>query len=109
MITKPGLTADSMNKYFCSVREQLSKNIPKKMNLCISNQTLARKSTFNFSPANAHDLIKAMSKCKSLQGFGMDNISIFILRKSTPILANGLSQIFNMSLSTGQFPDKLLG
>ena len=105
MITKPDLIADSMNKYFCSVGEQLSKNIPIRMNSFISNQTLARKSTFNFSPINAQDLIKAMSKFKSSQGFGMDNISSFFFRIGMPIIAKGLSQIFNMSLSTREVPD----
>ena len=75
------------------------------MNSFISNQILSPKSTFSFSPVNAEDLNKAMSKFKSSQGFGMDNISSFFLQKSMPILANGLSQIFNMSLFTGQFPD----
>ena len=95
----------TLNKYFCSVGEQLSKKIPKKINSFISNQILSPKSTFSFSPVNAEDLNKAMSKFKSSQGFGMDNKSSFFLKKSIPILSNGLSQIFNMSLSTGQFPD----
>lgn len=75
------------------------------MNLLISNQILSPKSTFSFSPVNTEDLIKAMSKFKSSQGFCMDNKSSFFLKKSIPILSNRLSQIFNMSLSTGQFPD----
>ena len=58
----------------------------------------------SFSPVNAKVLIKAMSKFKSSLGFGMDNKSNFLRRKSMPILANGLSQIFHMSLSTGQSP-----
>ena len=103
-ITKPDLIAESMNKCFCNVGDQLCKKIPKKINSFISSQT-AHKSKFSFSPVNAEDLIKAMSKLKSSQGFGMDNISSFFLKKSMPILANGLCQIFNMSLSTGQFPD----
>ena len=75
------------------------------MNSFISSQILAPESNFSFPPVNAEDLIKAMSKFKSSQGFGMDNICSFFLKKSMPILANGLCQIFNMSLSTGQFPD----
>ena len=104
-ITKPDLIAESMNKYFCSVGEQLSKKIPKKMNSFISSQILAPESNFSFSPVNAEDLTKAMSKFKSSQGFGMDNISSFFLKKRMPIFGNGLCQIFNMSLSTGKFPD----
>ena len=97
----PDLLAESMNKCFCSVGEQLSKKIPKKMNSFARSQILVNKSKFSFSPVNAEDLNKAMSKFKSSQGFGMDNISSFFLKKSMPILANGLCQIFNMSLSTG--------
>ena len=49
-ITKPDLIAESMNKYFCSAGEQLSKKIPKKMNSFISSQIPAPKSKFSFSP-----------------------------------------------------------
>ena len=55
-ISKPDLIAESMNKYFCSVGEQLCKKIPKKMNSFISSQILAPESNFSFSPVNAEDL-----------------------------------------------------
>ena len=55
-ISKPDLIAESMNKYFCSVGEQLCKKIPKKMNSSISSQILAPESNFSFSPVNAEDL-----------------------------------------------------
>ena len=46
-----------------------------------------------------------MSKFKTSKGFGVDNISSFFLKKGMPILASSLSQLFNLSISIGQFPD----
>ena len=81
-----------MNKYFYSVEEQLSKKILKKMNSFIRSQILAPESNFSFSPINAEDHIKAMSKFTSSQGLGMDNVSSFFPKKSMPILSNGMCQ-----------------
>ena len=40
-ITKPNVITDSMNKYFFSIGEELSKNVPSKINPFIRNPTLA--------------------------------------------------------------------
>ena len=47
----------------------------------------------------------AISKFKSSHGSGLDNISSFFLKKGMPVLANGLSQMFNLCLPLGKFPE----
>ena len=48
----------------------------------------------------------AMSKFKTSNGFGLDGISSFFLKAGISILAEPLSQLFNLSLSAGIFPDQ---
>ena len=105
IITKPDGIADSINKYFCSIGEQLSNNIPKKLNMFINEILLRIRTTFSFTPLTPEQLINSVSKFKTSKGFGVDNISSFYLKKSMPFLASGLSQILNLSMSIGQFPD----
>ena len=96
-----------MNEYFCSVGDKLSKKIPDKENTLLKgdhdiNPTAAR---FTFSPMQPPELLKAINKFKTAQGSGLDRISSFFLKAGMPILAQPLSQLFNLSLSLGLFPD----
>jgi len=95
--------ADSMNKYFCSIVEELSKDIPEKVNSFLSNQFHATDGSFLFTPINTEHIIKAISKFKSSNGFRLDYIPSFFQKKGMPILANSLSQIFHLCLSLGKF------
>ena len=46
-----------------------------------------------------------MGKFKASQGSGLDGISSFFLKVGMPVLAESLSQLFNMSMFLGLFPD----
>ena len=94
-----------MNKYFCSIGDQLSNNIPKKLNTFINEILLRIRTTFSFTPFTLEQLIKTVSKFKTSKGFGVGNISSFSLKKTMPILASSLSQLLNFSMSIGQFHD----
>ena len=99
--------ANSMNDYFCSVGDKLSKKIPDKENSFLKgdydiNPTAAR---FAFSPMQPQEVIKAMNKFKTSHGSGLDGISSFLLKAGMPVLGQPLSQLFNLSLSFGLFPD----
>ena len=84
VVAKPEEIADSMNKYFCSIGEELSKDIPYKLNSFLNNQIHAPDRSFIFTPITAEHIIKAISKFKSSHGFGLDNISSFSWRKVCP-------------------------
>ena len=94
-----------MSKYYCSIGEQLSNKIPNKPNTFVKESLPNVRTAFRFSPLTPQQLIKTMSKFKTSKGFGVDNISSFFLKKGMPILASSLSQLFNLSISRGQFPD----
>ena len=99
--------ANRMNNYFCSVGDKLSNKIPDKENSLLKgdydiNPTAAH---FAFSPIQPQELIKAMNKFKTSHGSGLDGISSFLPKAGMPFLAQPLSQLFNLSLSLGLFPD----
>ena len=105
VVTKPERIADYMNKYFCNIGEELGKDIPYILNSFLSNQIHAPDRSFILTPINAEHIIKAISKFQSSYGFGLDNISSFFLKKGMPVFANSLSQMFNLCLSLGKFPE----
>ena len=95
VVTKPERIADSMNKYFYSIRKELSKDIPCNLDSFLSNQVLALDRSFIFTITNAEHIIKAISNYQSSHGFGLNNISSFLMKKAMLVLAKGLSQMFN--------------
>ena len=50
-------------------------------------------------------MLKAINKFKTCHSFGVDNISSYFLKVGRPILAPSLSEIFNLSISEGLFPN----
>ena len=83
VVTKPEKIADSMNKYFRNIGEQLKKDIPYKLKSFLSNQIHAPDRSFIFTSINTEHIIKAISKFRSSRGFGLDNISSFFLKKGS--------------------------
>ena len=99
--------ANLMNDYFCSIGDKLSKKIPDKENSLLKGEYDINPTSacFTFSPMQPQELVKAMNKFKTSHGSGLDGISSFFLKAGMPILAQPLSQLFNLSLSLGLFPD----
>ena len=92
VVISPEKIADSMNKYFCSIGEELGKDSPYKLNSFLSVQIHAPDRSFISTPITAEHIIKAISKFNSSHGFGLDNMSSFFLMKGMPAMVNCLSQ-----------------
>ena len=93
--------ANSMNDYFCSVGDKLNKENSLLKGDYGINPIAAR---FAFSSMQPQELIKAMNRFKTSHGSGLDGISSLLFKAKMPILAQPLSQPFNLSLSLGLFP-----
>ena len=100
--------ANSMNEFFCNVGNELCKDIPDTENGLLKGEYTINptNATFIFSPVVSKQVMLAMSKFKTSNGFGLDEISSFFLKAGLSILAEPLSQLFNLSLSAGIFPDQ---
>ena len=97
-----------MNDFFCNVGNELCKDIPDIENGLLKGEQVINptNATFIFSPVVFKQVILAMNKFKTSHGFGLDEISSFFLKAGISILAKPLSQLFNLSLSAGIFPDQ---
>ena len=107
IITDPQGMADSINNFFCSIGEKLSKEIPDTGNAFLDSASdgSTESERFTFSPLQPDHLLKAINKFKTSHSFGVDNISSYFLKVGMPILAPSLSEIFNLSMSKGLFPN----
>lgn len=96
-----------MNDYFFSVDDKLSRKIHDNENKFLKGGHDINPTTacFTFSQMQPQQLLKAIYKFKSLQGSGLSRIFSFFLKIGMPILAQLLSQLFNLSLSLGLSPD----
>ena len=99
--------ADSFNKYFSSIAEQLTPNIP------TSNYSFRdflpppnANSIFvePLYPVAVFNLIKSLKPKKSLDN---DGISMYLLNQLAEGICAPLSSIYNLSIETSTFPDKL--
>ena len=96
-----------MNQFLCTVREKLNNGITETGNPLLKDEyTVSPKNaTFSFIPVTPKQLIETMGKFTTSQGTGLDYISSFFLKMGMPVLARSLSQLINMSMSLGLFPD----
>ena len=103
-----GIT-NNLCKYFANIGENLSSKIPKS-NKSI-NEYLAKikrneKSLF-LRPTSEQEINKIIEKLPNKNSSGYDNISNILLKKLKFPLLKPLNIIFNKSISSGIFPEKM--
>jgi len=100
--------ADSFNNFFCEIGERLANNF--------SNHNKNDYKKFLNEPAsqsiflyntNITEIINTVRNLKNNNSTGHDGISLKFMKLSLPILAPALVKIFNLSISSGIYPDKL--
>ena len=98
--------ANNCNKYFVNIGPNLANKIP-------SNEKDFEsfvKQTNNIMPTEEltdNELKIAFFSLKTNKSLGYDNISYDVLIKCYDLISKPLKQIFELSLSTGIFPNKL--
>ncbi len=106
-ISNPIDIANKMNDFFCTVGDQLSRDIPVTHNSLLEGEVTVNpeNACFSFTPITPQQVVQAMGKFKTSKSFGLDLISSYFLKIGMPILPSPLSQIFNLSMSQRLFPD----
>ena len=105
-ITDEKIIADKFNEFFINIGSNLAAKIPPSNvnfdsylpHLCT---TLAEKSV------TEEELKRAFFSLRPNKTLGYDNINVNVVKKIYEELKTPLMRIFNLSLSTGIFPDKL--
>ena len=62
---------------------------------------------FHFKEITADDVARLLNDLPSDKATGLDNISAKLLKMSAPAISRSLAHVFNKSLRTGSFPNKL--
>ena len=106
-ITNPQDIANSFNSYFVNLGPELASKIE-------SNDTHFKQflpaplqNSFFFNPTNAYEIIKVTLSLNSSKSYSHDEISTSLLKQIISTIALPLSYIFNLSFSSGIFPNSL--
>ena len=107
----PEETANSFNDFFTSVFQQYS-NTDKIMADCISDKLkdfiktkLPQEARFQTSQISLAFVKKQLQSLDITKATGLDGLSARFLRLSAEVIAAPLTKIFNLSISTGIFPE----
>ena len=107
-VTEPQVIADSFNNFFCNIGESLANKFSNQNNYDYKKflKDPASHSIFLFN-TNMAEIISTVRNLKNSNSTGHDEISLKFIKLSLPILAPALVKIFNLSLTSGIYPDKL--
>ena len=95
--------ARSMNKFFFSVRSNLSVKIPQQPDQLLSgeykiNESTEQPTVFKFHPVDVTTINRALGKMKKSLGFGSDGIASNYLKIAVPLICNAICDIFKFSI-----------
>lgn len=100
---------NEFNNYFTSIGEQMAQKIVINPNDDINKfETLKRSQrTFFLNPTNETEIENLINSFSNNTASGFDKISAFLLKKLSHVVSPILSNIFNLCMSQGIYPDKL--
>ena len=105
--TDPSEIATKFNNFFINIGPNLANSIPPPQlshkQFLVSHYT----SSFLLSPTSALEVSSVVSTLKNSRSEGADGLCILPIKESINMLASPLSHIFNLSFSSGVFPDAL--
>ena len=100
--------SDEFNNYFASIGEKLSSKIPINKNKTINSYLVKNIAfSFDFKFVSEDDVIKAIRNIKSKHSAGHDQISTYLLKTISNVIAPLLTIAINQSLCTGIIPKSL--
>ena len=101
------LRKDHYFKFFCSIGNTLSGEIPETANPLLENEYTVKSQNLRFElkAINMCQLEKIFNTFKKSIGSGADGIDNYFLKIGLPAVIESLCDIFNLSIATGIFPD----
>jgi len=100
---------DFLNNYFLSITWK-NHNVSDKIDNSADYLNLTRNGPYpdmKYQYTSTEEIEKIISSLKSKNSHGYDDISVNILKCSSPYISSPLCHICNKMLSTGIFPDRL--
>ena len=106
-LTEPKQIANAFNNFFCSVAPKIQDSINYSHKSFESFLPPLCQNTFFISPCSKEDVIDIITSLDSSKAIGPNSIPIKILKLLKNDISQHLSDIFNLSFSSGVFPDIL--
>ena len=104
-ITNPEDIADYMNKHLAAIGPNLASKIKVNEDNVTPTEFLTEKdSSFNLKKVEASSVLKSLTRVKINKAAGIDKISNKILKIAAPVIYKNLTDLFNLSITSGVFP-----
>ena len=107
MIEDPGDMANTFNSYFSTIGENLSQNIPKTNRHFSTFLSQPIPNSIYFVPTTKYEITDIVTALNNKHSAGSDGISNFILKGVISSIADPLEHIFNLSITSGVFPEQM--
>jgi hypothetical protein len=105
-ITEDQLIAEHFNQYFSSIGEAIAESIP---NVNIDPLSYLNYDeqlpSLNLNEISQYDVIEILKSFEPKKSVDMDGVSLHLIKYIDTAIALPLAHIFNLSFSTGTFPD----
>ena len=95
------------SNYFTSIAKKTNSNIKFSQKHCTGYLSYSNTNTFFLTPTDKNEISLIISSLDSHKSSGPNSIPVKILKLLKNDISQQLSDIFNMSFSTGQFPSVL--
>ncbi|CAB4007916.1 Hypothetical predicted protein [Paramuricea clavata] len=107
-VTSTDELVDIFNDHFSNIGPKLAESIPNDSDVSfrdfITQQKSKTKNSFSFRPVSVTLVYTLLVNLSTTKATGMDKISAKILQVAAPVIAPSLTEIFNMSIDSDQFP-----
>ena len=105
IITNPEHIANAMNDFFVNVGSTTEKTIPRSPQSPLSFLKSRIEPNFTITPTSNQEVMMLLLKLDDNKSAGPSNIPIKLLKVAARIIVPQLVSIFNLSFTTGIFPD----
>ena len=100
--------SETLNKYFCTIGENLKKNIPNQADNDFMQYMPERiVNSFYLRPVSHSEVLKEIKRLNPKKACGPDNIGNKILLMCPEVFSNNLTTIYNHYIEIGEYPDAL--
>ncbi|CAB4024243.1 Hypothetical predicted protein, partial [Paramuricea clavata] len=107
-VTSTDDLVDIFNDHFSNIGPKLAESIPNDNDVSfrdfITQQKSKTKNSFSFRPVSVTLVYTLLVNLSTTKATGMDKFSAKILQIAAPVIAPSLTEIFNMSIDSDQFP-----
>jgi hypothetical protein len=107
-VTDPQKISEMFNLYFCGIPEELllNKGKSKKLGNYPFNIRNNNKPLFLY-PISVNEVVRVAKSLKNKSSVGIDGIPVYIVKQCIEQLKDPLTNIYNASIESGIFPDKM--